>query len=249
MKIALLTDIHGNNPALQAVLSDLDFHNDIEHIYCLGDMIGIGPNSNEVIETIKNRKDTTVISGNHEEAVLNLLQGKGPLLGHEMVAEHHEWIGKHLTKENIEFITHLPRTLDVEIEGQRILITHYHRKKEELEEIDGVPTGLKLDTRYNGSPYDLICFGHHHPIHYFKTAQRVYLNPGALGCNDYSIARYAIVELKEETIDIQLLGRAYENKAFLKSFEELKVPDREFLIKAFHGNQLERDFEEDNNIS
>jgi hypothetical protein len=122
-------------------------------------------------------------------------------------------------------------------------------KQGERDEIDETPSGLKLDTRYKGSPYDLICFGHHHPVHYLKTDHRVYLNPGALGCNDYSIARYAIVELKGGTMSIQLLGMAYENRAFLKSFEELKVPDREFLIKAFHGNQLERDFKEDNNIS
>lgn len=38
-------------------------------------------------------------------------------------------------------------------------------------------------------------------------------------------------------------------KHFLESFEQLKVPDREFMIKAFHGNQLERDFKDGSNIS
>ncbi|MDT9718613.1 metallophosphoesterase family protein [Paenibacillus sp. ClWae2A] len=249
MKIAIITDIHGNYPALSAVFSDIVFRGDIEHTYCLGDMIGIGPNSNEVLEEIMNRKDVSAVSGNHEEAVLKLLQGKDTLPGHEMIAEHHKWVGKQLKKENIKFIENLPQTLEVEIEGKKILITHYHMKKEEREIIDETPSGLKLDARYEGSPYTLVCFGHHHPIHYFKTDQRVYLNPGALGCNDHAIARYAVVELKKRTVNIQLIGITYDNKAFLESFEQLKVPDREFMIKAFHGNQLERDFKDGNNIS
>ncbi|WP_458126477.1 hypothetical protein [Paenibacillus sp. Z3-2] len=74
------------------------------------------------------------------------------------------------------------------------------------------------------------------------------LNPGALGCNDHAIARYAIVELQKRTMSIQLIGTTYDNKAFLESFEQLNVPDREFMIKAFHGNQLERDFKDGNKI-
>ncbi len=209
MKIAILTDIHGNYPALNAVLTDLDSRKSIEHMYCLGDMIGIGPDSNKVVETIKERKDITAIVGNHEEAVLNLLLGKGPLLGHERVAEHHKWVGKHLTKENIEFITNLPTTLEVEIEGQKILITHYHMKEEKREEIDETPSGLKLDAQYKDSSYDLICFGH-----------------------------YAIVEFKGKEMSIQLLGMTYENRAFLKSFEELKVLIENLLLKLFMGTNL-----------
>lgn len=198
MKIAILTDIHGNYPALRAVFSDIDSRGDIEHTYCLGDMIGIGPNSNEVLEEIMNRKDVTAVSGNHEEAVLKLLQGKDTLPGHEMIAGHHKWVGKNLKNENIKFIEDLPQTLDVEVGGQKILITHYHMNQEEREVIDESPTGLALDAKYKGSPYNLVCFGHHHPIHYFKTDQRVYLNPGALGCNEHAIARYAVVELQKE---------------------------------------------------
>ncbi|WP_315372057.1 metallophosphoesterase, partial [Paenibacillus xylanexedens] len=77
MKVAILTDIHGNVPALQAVLVDIDSRGDIEHTFCLGDMIGIGPYSNEVIEMLYSRENMIAISGNHEEAVLSLLQNKG----------------------------------------------------------------------------------------------------------------------------------------------------------------------------
>jgi len=50
MKIGVIADIHGNAPALKAVLNELDKMGDIKHIYCLGDMIGIGPDTNEVLK-------------------------------------------------------------------------------------------------------------------------------------------------------------------------------------------------------
>lgn len=52
MKIGVITDIHGNAPALKAVLNKLDKRRDIEHIYCLGDMVGIGPDTNEVLKIL-----------------------------------------------------------------------------------------------------------------------------------------------------------------------------------------------------
>lgn len=76
MKIGVIADIHGNAPALKAVLNEFDLRRDIEHIYCLGDMIGIGPDTNEVLTILFARSDVSMITGNHDEAVLALQKGK-----------------------------------------------------------------------------------------------------------------------------------------------------------------------------
>ncbi|MEI4769072.1 metallophosphoesterase family protein [Psychrobacillus sp. FJAT-51614] len=52
MKLAIITDIHGNEMALEAVLQEIDQHGDIEEIWCLGDMIAMGPETNEVLFTL-----------------------------------------------------------------------------------------------------------------------------------------------------------------------------------------------------
>lgn len=173
MKVAILTDIHGNFPALQAVLSDIDSRGDVEHTFCLGDMIGIGPYSNEVIEMLYSRKNMIAISGNHEEAVLSLLQNKGPLDGHKGIAEHHEWIGQHLSAESIKSIQALPKFVEKEVEGRRFLLTHYHMSNDKLDVIDKEPSGTKLDAKYQGTAHDLVCFGHHHILHYYRTDQSI----------------------------------------------------------------------------
>ena len=53
MKFALITDIHGNASALEAVLAILHRDQEIETIYCLGDLVGIGAQTNEVIDLIR----------------------------------------------------------------------------------------------------------------------------------------------------------------------------------------------------
>ncbi|WP_084723795.1 metallophosphoesterase family protein [Virgibacillus chiguensis] len=55
--IAVLTDIHGNSSALNAVLKDIDEQGNIEHIYCLGDLIAIGHETNQVLEGLLSRND------------------------------------------------------------------------------------------------------------------------------------------------------------------------------------------------
>lgn len=109
MKAAILTDIHGNAPALQAVLKDIDQQGDIEWLFCLGDMIGLGPYSNEVLDMLYNRKNLTAIAGNHEQAVLHLLDGKGPLEGHKGMQQHHEWIAERLSEDSIKRIQLYPK--------------------------------------------------------------------------------------------------------------------------------------------
>lgn len=74
MKFAIITDIHGNASALNSVLFEIDKIRDIEHIYCLGDMIGMGPDTNEVLEILFSRNDVSMITGNHDEVVLALIK-------------------------------------------------------------------------------------------------------------------------------------------------------------------------------
>ncbi|MGO3726280.1 metallophosphoesterase family protein, partial [Staphylococcus carnosus] len=69
MKFAVITDIHGNMDALSEVLRDIDRRGDIDYIYNLGDVIGIGHNTNEVLGMITSRNDITSIAGNHDKAI------------------------------------------------------------------------------------------------------------------------------------------------------------------------------------
>ena len=67
MKFAVISDIHGNIDALQTVLEDINKH-DVQNIYCAGDLVGYGPNPNEVIQLIR-EKDIQTVLGNYDDGI------------------------------------------------------------------------------------------------------------------------------------------------------------------------------------
>ncbi|NET73845.1 MAG: metallophosphoesterase [Sphaerospermopsis sp. SIO1G2] len=88
--IAFISDIHGNLPALEAVLEDIDSLGNVEKIYCLGDVVGYGPFPLECLELTASRT-SLILMGNHEHAVVH-----GPYLFNPRARKAIEW-----TKETI----------------------------------------------------------------------------------------------------------------------------------------------------
>ena len=69
MKIAVISDIHSNIYALEAVLEDMESRN-IDLIACTGDLVGYGTRPNEVINTIRENRILTIM-GNYDDAIGN----------------------------------------------------------------------------------------------------------------------------------------------------------------------------------
>lgn len=103
---AVISDIHGNLEALEAVLGDVP--DGTEEIYCLGDVIGYGASPNECCELVRSY-EMPVISGNHDLAVTNLstdLSWFNPV-----AAAAIGWTREQLAHDNAEFLRTRPRTL------------------------------------------------------------------------------------------------------------------------------------------
>ncbi|TWT82068.1 phosphodiesterase [Planctomycetes bacterium CA13] len=77
MKRALISDIHGNYDALTAVLADIRTVN-VDDIYCLGDIIGYGPNPCECLDSVMKEAKLTIL-GNHDQAALFDPEGFNPM--------------------------------------------------------------------------------------------------------------------------------------------------------------------------
>ncbi|WP_338079501.1 metallophosphoesterase family protein [Aquibacillus halophilus] len=245
MRFAVITDIHGNGAALKAVLSDINQRNDVDHIYCLGDMIAIGPDTNEVLDMLFSRTDVSMITGNHDEAVLSLLKDEVYPRSHLHVYPHHDWIATRMDPIYVPKLESLPRVIQKTINNKSLLFTHYHMEKTKItkhisedpfSEIKE-PSLENLEKLFKNNKEHLICFGHHHPVHFFSNDKTIFLNPGSLGCYDKPIARYGIVTISNDKIDVKLRELVYDNNEFLRSYDELKVTDRQLILEIFHGNQ------------
>ena len=104
MRIAIISDIHSNLIALQAVIADIDKNeNKIDKIICLGDVVGYGPAPNECVHLVKERASFCLM-GNHDHAII----GKEDLAYFNPFAKEAVlWSQKQLTEETIHFLEHL----------------------------------------------------------------------------------------------------------------------------------------------
>ncbi len=235
-RIAILTDVHGNAPALRAVIADMDREGGIEHVYCIGDMVDIGPDSNEVLSLLCARDDVTMLMGNHDQYVLAAAGGRDLEIPAQ-VREHAKWIAERLDPRFIPVLAALPLQLTVHHGGRTLLLLHYHlTATNQFASIEWEPSLASLEERYRSITADAVCFGHHHPVHLLRSERRVYLNPGALGCCDRPVARYGILTLDPNRVEVELREVPYDNRDFLASYDRLEVPAREFILKVFHGH-------------
>lgn len=237
IKIGVIADVHGNSAALLAAFNEMAQDSEISHIYCIGDMIGIGYETNEVLELLFSRNDVSCVLGNHEEEILAIKHGKdSSSKGGEKL--HHQWLADRLDAKYIPDLIALPKELIIEHEGKTLLFTHYHLTAEkQFAAIDAEPSVEKLDGIYKDSTVDLVCFGHHHPTHYFRSKNRIYVNPGSIGCYDKPIARYAVILVTTEDIQVEFKNAPYDNRGFLRGYEMQAVPEKDFILSVFHGSQ------------
>jgi len=107
---AIVSDIHGNLEALNAVLEDIEAHN-ITDVICLGDVVGYGPNPIECLEIVRKRCKIAV-KGNHEEAVIS-----EPVDFNSKAEQAIKWTQEAIRKAhgmqpklNLDFLQQLPET-------------------------------------------------------------------------------------------------------------------------------------------
>ncbi|HLJ82796.1 MAG TPA: metallophosphoesterase family protein [Candidatus Eremiobacteraceae bacterium] len=104
MRFGIISDIHGNLEALDAVLGEIDAAK-IDKLLCLGDVVGYGPNPNECCARLRDWNCVT-IAGNHDEAAVS---NAGAEFFNPLAREALTWTQEALTPENRSYLESLPR--------------------------------------------------------------------------------------------------------------------------------------------
>ena len=107
MRILVISDVHANYTALEAVLKDAGT---VDETWCLGDMVGYGPDPNAVVEEIRDIPNLTCILGNHDMAVIGKIPMEAFNGDARRALEYHE---KVLSASNMDFLRALPHNLKV----------------------------------------------------------------------------------------------------------------------------------------
>jgi diadenosine tetraphosphatase ApaH/serine/threonine PP2A family protein phosphatase len=108
MRFAILADIHSNLAAFEAVLKDIDGRGGFDKIWCLGDMVGYGPDPNECIKRL-HEFEHVCIAGNHDWAAIGKMD---TFEFNPLAAEAAHWTSQVLTAENKDYLLDLPLILN-----------------------------------------------------------------------------------------------------------------------------------------
>jgi len=185
MKIAVISDIHGNMEALESVLKDIK-ENNCDKIYCLGDYAMAGPEPGKTINKfleLKNSSDITLIQGNtdlmianYTNEVYNAIKDAAPVMAEALKNDF-----EILTEEQKNFLRELPPQLLTEENGVKILLVHGSPRKNNENIFPDTPL-KKLEEMVAGVDADIILCGHtHRPCGFQTTDKKTVVNVGSVG--------------------------------------------------------------------
>lgn len=220
MRIAAISDIHGNIYALMKVLEDIDEQN-IDMIVCLGDLVGYGPHPNEVIALAKRRK-FPCIKGNYDASVVD---GDFTYIRNTNINSFAlPWACKEVRASNKFFLEQLPQSLDYNINDVSIKFVHGSTNaiNEYLFE-DASNTAEVMKTLKS----DILVCAHTHIPSYKKFENKIFINVGSVG--KPKIGRpnstYCIIDINEsKEVRVTIREIEYEYKRIVKDAKMLNFP-------------------------
>jgi predicted phosphodiesterase len=235
-RLALISDIHANLPALRAVLADIDDRANIDAIYHLGDLTGYAPWPNEVVSLLRERA-IPGISGNYDSTVAADYKHCGCRADtpHDEELSHisFEWTRSHVTPETKKYLGTLPFRLDIRpfgghVSGPTITLVHGNQTLNTVYVTeDRSDAFLEKMARDLGSrPEDVICFGHTHKP-WQRTVEGVkFVNTGSVGRPKDGDPRagYVLLTTEGSGVRIEFVRAAYDVDEAARAIRESELP-------------------------
>ena len=234
MKLAIISDIHGNYLALNAVLEDIKKHN-VDEIFCLGDLVGYAPDPNKVFPILKGIK---TLMGNYDEATALSKDDCGcgyvDLKSSEMGKISFEWTVKNTTEENKKWIMGLPKEIRLNINNKKILMVH--GTPDIINGRMDIMSDDKIDEVMKNTDADILFCGHTHiPYHKIVNGKHI-INPGSVGRPRIGSpqANYAIVDF-DKGCGVEFIFLDYDFESFAKEIENSDMPKNNFAEVIITG--------------
>jgi putative phosphoesterase len=215
--IALLSDVHGNLLALEAVLDDLQAR-DVNRVCCLGDLVGYGADPNGVIDLLRSRGVPSIL-GNYDEGVAwetgdcgcFYPDDEAKLIGDASYA----FTVAAVTAERKAYLRTLPRELHATLAGKKVHLVHGspRRINEYLLRDRDERTYLRLARAESD---DVLAFGHTHDPWYRWYGEKLFVNVGSAGRpkDGDPRAAYAILRSSsEKPVEVEIVRVTYDVEA------------------------------------
>ncbi|MFP7296305.1 metallophosphoesterase family protein [Neobacillus niacini] len=237
-KVAIISDIHGNIPALESVLADIASRQ-IKRIICLGDLAGKGPQSSMAIQIVQKHCEI-VVRGNWDDFIPK-----------QQESETIKWHQNQLTKIQMNDLQELPFSVEFMVSGKLVRMFHASPRSvyERIQPWDSLLRRLSMfdNTEHteniagNREP-DVVFYGDIHNAYLENIKGKTLCNVGSVGNPlDLPQASYAILEgefnqSKNGVFSIQLVRVPYDIEASIQIAKEMVMPElEEYILELTTG--------------
>lgn len=236
MRIAFISDIHGNLHALELVLADLQ-HKQVDQIVCLGDVASLGPQPGEVISRLR-QLEIPVIMGNHDNYLLNP----------SLTENHHPWLRAaelwcltQLSTDDLNYLHSFRPELSFELDSNTSLLC-YHGSPRSNEEFLYPNTSPEiLDEIFAGQDGKILVGGHTHVQMVRQHRGMLFLNPGSVGMpmeypmrgpnqHIFRWAEYAILDVDGDRLTTNLHRLPIDFEYLAQTTRASGLPDAEYWL-------------------
>lgn len=232
IQIAVFGDVHGNLPALETVLNDIEERGILQK-FCLGDLVDFAPWGNEVIEKIRSL-NIPCLMGNHDERiafdvpVIPLNKHSEEETAARFLAINHS--KKYITEENKAFLSELPFHLKLNYKiGEKhwsIQLVHSSLESNDTYLYESENDEI-FQNMLSESQSDVIMMGHTHVSFKKYFNGKWVINSGSVGRSreENRLASYVILTLDEEKITPEIIQLDYPLEKVAQGIEKSEIPN------------------------
>ncbi|MBE0671227.1 MAG: metallophosphoesterase family protein [Anaerolineales bacterium] len=242
MRIAFISDIHGNFTALQAVLADIKSQG-ADQVICLGDTISLGPQPLETLNALK-EFSSIYIMGNHDEAIIDPKKAAELEITEHLVPDLY-WCRERLSASDYEFLRSFQSTHEMTFANGVRLLAFHGSPISTTDIIQATTPPELLDKYFAGQTATVLIGGHSHIQMHRRYGKKLILNSGSVG-NAFEFAfspgnpphllpwaEYAIVSQSGNTFNVDLRRVYFNTDELLKTVKASGLPGTAWWFKQY----------------
>jgi predicted phosphodiesterase len=240
MRVALISDIHGNCVALETVLADIEGAA-VDQVVCLGDVAATGPQPRAVIERLQ-ATGCPVVMGNADAWLLNPQLSETEDEATHQIEEIDLWCAAQLSENDLAYIRAFQPTVGVSLDHSTKLLCFHGSPRSNTEVIEATTPEDALAEMFSGYSALVMVGGHTHVQLLRRYGEAFVLNPGSVGLpferkrlseDVYNPpwAEYALVGWESASLSIQLKRVPLDITAVTRAALESGMPHAEVWVK------------------
>lgn len=239
MKIAFISDIHGNAIALDAVLADTKKQR-IDKIYVLGDICYRGPEPKRSLDLVRSLH-TEVIKGNADEWVVRgVREGEVADKVLELMNLERQWIVEQLEPSDMDYLESLPTQLNLTIED--VEISAFHATPTSLFDIvlPNADDNQIEASLMQAQDAQVFVYAHIHKPYIRYLNGKVIMNIGSVGLPFDGLAKasYGLIEVEDGHIKTSIRRVGYNLESVVALYHEVNYPNAEMMSKVIRNAKI-----------